>query len=92
MALTTWSNELAEQFQKLGDSWENVEHAIPPLDDWVYKAIFESGFKAFEQGKPFIIWTESYIYFPMGYDSCEWVDYVPRHPKLDYIPHHKGGG
>ena len=35
-------------------------------------------------GKPFTVWTEKSVYFPVIYDNSEWVGRVSRNP--DGIP------
>jgi len=34
------------------------------------------------EGKPFVAWSETYVYFSFQADNCEQVARVPRHPNL----------
>ena len=40
---------------------------------------FDNGFGG-PKGKPFTVWTERRVYFPVVYDGAEWVASVSRDP------------
>ena len=51
---------------------------------------FHAGY-GLHEGVPFTAWSEDYVYFPVGYDGCEWVGRAPRNP-CDKVTKHQGGG
>ena len=83
--------------QRINDSWDNVvstwlsyangvlsDNKMDDLD-----VLFEKGFGG-PEGRPFIMWTEDWVYFPLEYDGAETVRSVPRNPRnrTGYFPKH----
>jgi hypothetical protein len=44
------------------------------------------------EARPFVAWSERWVYFPVTYDGAEWVSKVPRNPCSEFAPGHVGGG
>ena len=83
----SWKDMIDDVFERLNDSWDNVEHCT--LSDEELNEKFDS---LDTSGKPFTIWTQKYVYFPVGYDGDEWVGYVQRNPGENPEPTiHVGG-
>jgi hypothetical protein len=74
---TTWRKEMDDMFKDESDSWDKV--VLCTLSDDELDREFDDGYGG-EEGLPFTIWTEEYVYFPVCYDGSEWVGRVPRNP------------
>jgi hypothetical protein len=82
--MTTWRESFEQAFHETGDVLDKLVFAPAldeiPLDD-----------ETDDEYIPFTAWSDNYVYFPAGYDSSMWVDFVPRNPNgraTEYI----GGG
>ena len=85
--MNTW-RELIDgcmQCTSYGDSWSNVE--LCTLSESELDVSFYDGFGSAE-GKPFLIWTKKFIYFPTEYDGAEGVDRLPRNPTDEFELRH----
>ena len=96
---------IIEEMVERGDNWESIVKVcladkVYPWDDvdfkkkhgdtpW-YAVEFDSGYGGVE-GIAFMLWTGSYVYFPIMYDGAEWVESVPRNPTDDVKLGHFGG-
>lgn len=69
------------------DSWDNVVKCT--LSNEELELPFDSGYGCIN-GKPFTLWTQTRVYFPVVYDGSEWVASVPRNP-CDEACEHVGG-
>ena len=92
--LTCWRTEIESVMRGVGDSMDNLVAAAPPADwgadpDWL-DWDFNDGFGA-ENGVPFLVWTDDWVYFPVCYDGSEWVGAVPRNPRNEPTEHFGGG-
>lgn len=86
--MTTWREEITDAMNRNKDVWDNVVHCTlseSDLDTEFY------GGRGGTNGKPFTLWTEKYVYFPVCYDGSEWAGSAPRHP-CDEALSHQGGG
>ena len=100
--LATWRQFLNDEMKANGDGWHNLEayHLRPEdnhkIDTWLDEP-FDDGYGG-NEGVSFILWTHTWVYFPINYDGAEWVGSVPRFPPTDilgmkdYKPVHHGGG
>lgn len=82
--MTTWRESFEQAFRKTGDAHEVILYT-PPLKEIPMDAETD------DEYVPFTAWSANYVYFPAGYDSSMWVDFVPRNPNgeaTEYI----GGG
>jgi hypothetical protein len=75
---------LIDEAFKDGDKWDTV--IASTLSDKELDAEFNNGFGGSE-GKPFTLWTENRVYFPVVYDGAEWVGSVPRNPSHEATSH-----
>lgn len=81
--LTTWREEFEYVRKELGDTTPIV--AVGP-DASVLDVEFDDGYGA-PEGKPFLIWTEEFVYFPVCYDGSERVGSAPRNPRPEGQSH-----
>ena len=84
----TWRELILEHMKERGDEWG--PSTICTLDDEGLDEKFYSGFGGSE-GKPFTLWTDKRVYFPVVYDGAEWVGSAPRFPDLADVTKHIGG-
>lgn len=83
--MANWHDMLKEAFMSTGDDFEKrictltKEEELLEFDDDYGRT----------NGKRFTAWGENWVYFPVGYDGMEWVDYAPRNPS-DYSMLHVG--
>lgn len=84
----SWRLLIATELKNQGETWNDV--VLCTLLDDELDETFDSGFGA-PEGKPFTLWTQKRVYFPVCYDGAEWVSSVSRVP--DYVAtKHVGGG
>ena len=97
MAMTTWRLALARAMAGDGDE-EYERHPWPPdsgpiiactLDDAGLDATFDDGYGG-HCGVAFTAWTPTRVYFPIVYDSAEWVGSAPRDPSSEAMRHQGG--
>jgi hypothetical protein len=87
MAITTWRQELEEEFKAHGEDFDDVVQCTLSETELDYE--FDDSY-GFENGMPFTLWTVNRVYFPVCYHGSEWVGSVSRHP--DGRPtEHQGG-
>lgn len=67
-----------------GETWANVVACT--LYDEILDVEFEDGFGS-PEGKPFTLWTEQRVYFPVEYDGAESVASAPRNPCDEVMEH-----
>ena len=89
--MASW-REMIEGEMKDDDCWANIERSTLTEDELHRE--FYTGYGS-PQGKPFLLWTTDYVYFPITYDGAEWVGRVPRNAMDATMPKeldHFGGG
>ena len=67
---TTWRKEI-EPYR------DYIVFSTLTNEEWDVE--FDSGYGGTE-GKPFLAWSNNYVYFPVCYDGSEWIERVPRGP------------
>ena len=99
--MTTWKTLIEEEMVKNGETYadivyanegRNYRHAVwnnPPLGKWDEVEFNES--YGGENGVPFIVYTDKWIYFPVSDDGFESVRSLPRNPNPKWQPTHFGG-
>lgn len=85
--MTTWRQEILDEMEAHGESWENVISCTLSGDGLDLE--FYGGYGR-ESGQPFTAWTRRRVYFPACYDGKEWCASVSR--KLDGKPTEHIGG
>ncbi len=83
-----WKNMIEDEMDTYGDSFAWVVSCT--LSDKEIEEKFNCGYGGTE-GKPFTIWTESRVYFPICYDGSEWVGSASRNPDGIALEHQGGG-
>jgi hypothetical protein len=84
----SWRKLISIEMGHRGDLWSNVSYCT--ITDAELDETFDSSYGCTE-GKPFILWTTTRVYFPVQYDGSEWCKSVPRDP-CDEKMFHLGGG
>lgn len=85
--ITTWRKDISENMEAHGEGWEDVVSCT--LTQKELDVEFDSGYGG-EEGKPFTVWTEGRVYFPVTYDGLEWCSSVSRNPN-GMATQHRGG-
>lgn len=85
--MTTWRKSILDAMEANGESWGQVESCT--LTDAELDVEFDSDYGG-SNGKPFTLWTDNRVYFPVVYDGAEWVGSVPRNPD-GTATEHQGG-
>jgi hypothetical protein len=85
--MTTWRKEFESERERNKDATPVV--AIAP-DESVLDVEFDASWGR-ENGQPVLIWTEDYVYFPVGYDGSESLGSAPRNPRAEGQSHVGGG-
>lgn len=83
--MTTWRKEIEKVMKYHKETWKDVESSTPKNAYWM-DAEFD-GCHGGENGIPFTLWTEKYVYFPVTYDGEESVASAPRNPVLVPMGH-----
>ena len=85
--MTNWKELIQHEMKKQGETFEDLVECT--LNDEELVVEFDNGYGG-EEGKPFTLWTNNRVYFPVVYDGSEWVGSVSRNP--DGKPtYHLGG-
>lgn len=88
MSFESWKDMLIKCMSYNGETWKDVVSCT--LSEELLNQKFDSGHGSIE-GKPFTLWTNERVYFPVCYDGAEWVRSASRNP--DGKPtYHVGGG
>lgn len=82
-----WKKSIQIEMESNGDSFANVVSST--LSEEELNHNFDDGY-GLEEGKPFTLWTNDYVYFPVMYDGSEWCGSVPRNPN-GVATEHQGG-
>lgn len=82
-----WKKSIQIEMESNGDSFANVVSST--LSEEELNHNFDAGY-GLEEGKPFTLWTNDYVYFPVMYDGSEWCGSVPRNPN-GVATEHQGG-
>ena len=77
MKMNNWKTMLDGALKKNGESWDDVE--ANTLTEEEMAENFDAGYGGTE-GRPFTVWTNNSVFFPICYDGKEWVGRVSRHP------------
>ena len=88
-----WKDASPEELEELKKTFPSTfEKFLPPdVSKGQWDEIeFDDGVGG-ENGMPFVVYTENWVYFPVCYDGSEWVDAIPRNPNPDWKPKHFGG-
>ena len=90
----TWRELLTDACEKTGDSikdltiqWGAPTGSPPSPGKRRLDVRFDNGFGA-PMGRPFVAYSDSYVYFVTEYDGAEVVEYLPRNPDPSYTPEH----
>lgn len=75
---------ITKRMTEHNDSWDNVVSCT--LTEEELRKSFDSGYGG-PEGKPFTLWTETRVYFPVVYDGAEWVGSVSRNPDGNLTEH-----
>ncbi len=84
---TTWRKEIGDEMGSHGEGWGDVVSCTLTQEE--LDLHFDNGYGG-EEGKPFTVWTEGRVYFPVTYDGSEWCSSVSRYPN-EKATYHKGG-
>lgn len=74
---TTWRKLISEALSKCSLSWADVVFCT--LTDAELDVEFDRTWGG-PEGKPFTLWTEDRVFFPVEYDGWESVKSAPRNP------------
>ena len=105
---TTWKKIIRSEMMYRDDKWENIRHvSLPSRQDISWKTVmcerfldsdvewcdveFDAGLDC-QEGIPFCVWTNDWVYFPVVYDGAQWVGGIPLNPDPNYVPTSYGGG
>jgi len=86
--MTSWKELIGEVLKYRKETWEDVVFCT--LTEAELNVQFDDGYGGTE-GKPFALWTEKCVYFPVCYDGSEWVSSISRNP-VNEPKNHVGGG
>ena len=81
-----WKEELTQALADNGETWADIEANTMSEEDMA-----KSNSLPGRGGCAFTVWTAKRVYFPVIYDSNEWVGSVSRHPN-GRPTEHQGGG
>jgi len=87
--MTNWKSLITRTMKMHGDSWDNVVSCTLSVHE-LYER-FDDSYGS-KEGKPFTLWTNTRVYFPVVYDGCEWVESVFRDPDGKPTDHFGSGG
>lgn len=79
--LTTWRELISIELRFRKDEWKNVEKNTLTDEELDNQFDNSSG-----RVKPFVIWTDKYIYFSVYDGLIEICKSLPRHPIDEYVP------
>ena len=82
--MANWKSMIAEEMTKHDDSWDNVVSCT--LTEEQLRVSFDDDYGG-REGKPFTLWTEARVYFPVVYYGAEWVRSVSRNPDGNSTEH-----
>lgn len=85
--MTNWYALIGREMSNNNESWSDIVEST--LTDVELHQLFNDGFGT-EEGVPFTVWTNGYIYFPTCYDGSEGVASISRNP--NGIPTYHIGG
>ena len=74
---TSWSVLISKEMRKHKDGWKNVIDSTLTDDELHQRFNNDYGI---EEGKPFLVWSSDWVYFPVLHDGKQWVGSVPRNP------------
>lgn len=86
--ITTWRKSITAAMKRHGETWADVIGQAPPEGGWDVE--FYDGY-GIPEGKPFTVWTQDRVYFPVSYDGEESAGSVARNPCSE-VTEHIGGG
>jgi len=89
MSKTTWYKLIKDEMKSNNED-DNVRYISTFSNHAELIEEFDDGFGGTE-GKPFTLWTENFVYFPLCYDGAEWCGSIARNPN-DLPTEHQGGG
>ena len=78
---TTWRKEITEEMATHGDNLNNLEHWA--TDGLTLVRLLDQPFDnshGLTEGRPFTLWTNKRVYFPISYEGQESCTSVSRHP------------
>ena len=91
--IDSWKDRIEEEMKQQQDAWENIEYAMPSIDDKLqgqgagpYINVSSEFYTQEAQEKPFLVYTKGWIYFCVVYDGGHWVGSVPRNPIRRFTP------
>lgn len=82
----SWRDLITEQMSDRRETWGDVVQCT--LSDLELNTRFDSDYGE-SRGKPFTLWTQHRVYYPVVYDGAEWCDSVARNP-CDEAKTHSG--
>lgn len=88
MSDTTWREEISKEMKDNNDDWSFLVGCTLSNDG--LDIVFDRSYGC-EEGEPFTLWTQNFVYFPVCYDGAEWCGSVPRNPCLTKTSHQGGG-
>lgn len=86
--MNTWRGLIGEEMSNHAETWEDVLSCT--LSDQELDAEFYE-WHGGTNGKPFTLWTEKRVYFPVVSEGAEWVVSVSRNPDGKATDHVGGG-
>lgn len=86
--IITWRQAVTAAMKRHGETWADVIGQAPPEGGWDVE--FYDGY-GIPEGKPFTVWTQDRVYFPVSYDGEESAGSVARNPCSE-VTEHIGGG
>ena len=87
MYTSTWRRKIEHAMKKHGETMADAVHST--ASDEALDEEFDDNY-GLPCGKPFTLWIENRVYFPVTYDGAESVASVPRAP-CDEVVEHVGG-
>ena len=87
MTDATWRKLITDEMLHRIETWDDVVQCT--LSDSELDTEFYDGYGG-SSGKPFTLWTQHRVYYPVVYDGAEWCDSVARNP-CDEAKTHSGG-
>jgi hypothetical protein len=85
--LTSWKQSIQAEMDVHGETFDDVVYCTLTEEELMVEFNGEYGGS---EGEPFTLWTTNRVYFPVVYDSDEWVESVSRNP--DGKPTYHFGG
>lgn len=74
---TSWRQLIVAEMRLRDETWREVKSCTLTEEELDEK--FDAGF-GLPEGKPFTLWTENRVYFPVEYDGAERAASVARNP------------